>query len=456
MNPMSAFRKEKGAALVVGIVLLVVSTILALVAMQSSTFQERMASNQYNKTVSLMAAEFGAGALIQEILAAGYDASQGLAQWQGAVIGSEGTPVSAGAEGGFYWVQLLNHIGTPEPEDPLRLAVHGVSRNEAGGPNLGRTQLNLEVDVFPLGPPGPSDDAAINFIQPLSVYRAPNSNAYTITGAQEDGETTGPAIGVSSDTDRDFLNDELGPDGVDRLHNYDGGIVSKDFGDFWNNQISDSEDGTQLYSSTLGNTQTALQKFVNLACSEAGARCGPSVAANTTGRGKNKAAAMVPKITVVRGDALVDFGGGSVGAGLLIVEGDLYMNGNPSWDGMIITLGGTIDVSGGGNGVFNGSIYSLNTDTSTTPWERNDGEGEGITWITRGGGKAAYNHSCALVEQALGLLEDADYGGGDEIPQNALNARAIFGDNHGCGPGGGTGSSPGGVEYVFRWVEVQN
>ena len=454
MQRISVFQKEKGAALVVGIVLLVVSTLLALVATQSSTFQERMASNQYNKAISLMAAEYGAGALLEEVTSAGYDPSQGLAQWQGAAMGSEGSPVGAGTGGGFYWVELLSHIDTPNAGDPLRLAVHGVSRNEAGGANLGRTRLNLEIDVLTFPPGGgESDDAAINFIQPITEYRAPNSNSYTVTGAQEDGQTAGPAIGVSTNTDRDALIAALGPDGVDRLDNYDGGIVSKDFGDFWNNQIYDA-DGNQLYSSTtLGSTQTALQKFVNLACSEAGARCGPSVAANTTGRGKDKAAASVPKITVVRGDALVDFGGGAVGAGLLIVEGDLYMNGNPSWDGIIITLGGTIDVSGGGNGVFNGTIYSLNMNTTTDPWTIGN---DGVNWTTRGGGTAAYNHNCALVETALDLLASPTYDPDDGLPSNA---RAIFGDNHGCGPAGagpGTGADDPRTEYVFRWIEVEN
>lgn len=445
-------RKEKGAALVVGIVLLVVSTLLALVAIQSSTFQERMASNQYNKTISLMAAEFGAGALIEEITAAGYDPSDGLAQWEADVVGSEGSPASAGAEGGFYWVELLSHIDIPDPGDPLRLAVHGVSRNEAGGPNLGRTQLHLEVDVLTIPPGGgESDDAALNFIHDLEEYRAPNSNSFTVTGAQEDGATAGPAIGVNSDSDRDALIEALGPDGVDRLHNYDGGIVSKDYGPFWNNLRSNSE-GNYLFSGGDTSDKGALQQFVDLVCEEVGsARCGTSVPDDTTGRGsKGKAAANVPKITVVRGDALVDFGGGIEGAGLLIVEGDLYMNGNPSWDGIIITLGGTIDVSGGGNGVFNGTIYSLDMDTAGPLWEPKN---EGINWITRGGGNAAYNHNCDMVEMALDLLGPATYDD-DGLP---ISARAVFGDNHGCGPAGqgpGTGEDDPRTEYVFQWVEV--
>jgi hypothetical protein len=158
--------------------------------------------------------------------------------------------------------------------------------------------------------------------------------------------------------------------------------------------------GTNCTAITLGSTQTALQKFVNLACSEAGARCSQSVAANTTGRGKNKAAAMVPKITVVRGDALVDFGGGAVGAGLLIVEGDLYMNGNPSWDGIIITLGG--DHRCVRRWKWRLQWNDLLAEHGYVHRPMDNRQRRDQLGSTRGGGTAAYNHNCSLVERHWG------------------------------------------------------
>ncbi len=60
-----------------------------------------------------------------------------------------------------------------------------------------------------------------------------------------------------------------------------------------------------------------------------------------------------PKFTLVNGNATLDGG-----AGLLIVTGNLTMNGNPSFNGIILVLGeGTINRDGGGNGNILGSIY---------------------------------------------------------------------------------------------------
>jgi hypothetical protein len=60
-----------------------------------------------------------------------------------------------------------------------------------------------------------------------------------------------------------------------------------------------------------------------------------------------------PKFTFVNGNATLDGG-----AGLMIVTGNLIMNGNPTFKGIILVLGeGTINRDGGGNGNVLGSIY---------------------------------------------------------------------------------------------------
>jgi hypothetical protein len=60
-----------------------------------------------------------------------------------------------------------------------------------------------------------------------------------------------------------------------------------------------------------------------------------------------------PEFTFVNGNATLD--GGS---GLLIVTGNLIMNGNPTFHGIVLVVGeGTINRDGGGNGNVLGSIY---------------------------------------------------------------------------------------------------
>ena len=60
-----------------------------------------------------------------------------------------------------------------------------------------------------------------------------------------------------------------------------------------------------------------------------------------------------PAFTFVNGNATLDGG-----AGLMIVTGNLVLNGNPSFNGVILVLGeGTVNRDGGGNGNIYGSIY---------------------------------------------------------------------------------------------------
>lgn len=60
-----------------------------------------------------------------------------------------------------------------------------------------------------------------------------------------------------------------------------------------------------------------------------------------------------PQFTFVNGNATLDGG-----AGLMIVTGNLVLNGNPSFNGVILVLGeGTVNRDGGGNGNIYGSIY---------------------------------------------------------------------------------------------------
>lgn len=59
-----------------------------------------------------------------------------------------------------------------------------------------------------------------------------------------------------------------------------------------------------------------------------------------------------PLFTFVDGDCTLDGGGG-----LLIITGRLIMNGNPSFDGLILVMGaGTVVRQGAGNGTFSGAM----------------------------------------------------------------------------------------------------
>ena len=73
---------QRGAALLIGLLLLLVATLVAVAAMQGSQFQERMASNHYNKAISFHAAEVGATRFIEAINQNGPMSGNQIEQWR--------------------------------------------------------------------------------------------------------------------------------------------------------------------------------------------------------------------------------------------------------------------------------------------------------------------------------------------------------------------------------------
>ena len=110
-----------------------------------------------------------------------------------------------------------------------------------------------------------------------------------------------------------------------------------------------------------------------------------------------------PAVTFVNGNCTLDGG-----AGLLIVTGNLIMNGNPSFNGIILVLGeGTINRDGGGNGNILGSIYVAKFARSWPSSE--NGQSHPFlapTFHTDGGGNADLRYDSDWVQKAKNALGD--------------------------------------------------
>ena len=107
----------------------------------------------------------------------------------------------------------------------------------------------------------------------------------------------------------------------------------------------------------------------------------------------NSGSASSPVFTFVDGDCDLDGG-----AGLLIVTGNLEMNGNPSFDGVILVLGeGSINRNGGGNGNIYGSITVAKFDVNGT------GGFLAPSFTTNGGGNATIQYDSEAVRRALNM-----------------------------------------------------
>lgn len=113
-------------------------------------------------------------------------------------------------------------------------------------------------------------------------------------------------------------------------------------------------------------------------------------AANTTPTG----------MTFVDGDCELD--GGS---GMLVVTGTLHMNGNPSFDGVILVLGeGKVERDGGGNGSVYGAMVVAAFDPNGT------GGFTAPTFTTNGGGNSTLQYDSLAVSRAMGAVGAASGG----------------------------------------------
>jgi hypothetical protein len=105
----------------------------------------------------------------------------------------------------------------------------------------------------------------------------------------------------------------------------------------------------------------------------------------------NAGSAATPAFTFVDGDCSLDGG-----AGLLIVTGNLVMNGNPSFNGLILVLGaGTVNRDGGGDGNIYGAM-TVARFNSVGP-----GGFLGPTFNTNGGGTSTMQYDSDAVRKAL-------------------------------------------------------
>lgn len=100
-----------------------------------------------------------------------------------------------------------------------------------------------------------------------------------------------------------------------------------------------------------------------------------------------------PVFTFVDGDCTLDGG-----AGLLIVTGNLEMNGNPNFNGLILVLGdGSVNRDGGGNGNIFGAIAVARFDKSGS------GGFLGPTFNTNGGGNSTVQNDSDARRKAENL-----------------------------------------------------
>jgi hypothetical protein len=195
---------------------------------------------------------------------------------------------------------------------------------------------------------------AITLAGPSPAFISPNSNNFTVNGNDAAGTISAdpagctgtspakPAIGVWDSTSQASVISALG-----KPVNYTGAGGSP--GPPPVPAVENVYAALGGAAVTPANLNSFVQNLQSYATSPVLTGTVTSLPATTTS-----------SVTYVNGD--VNMSGNFTGYGVLVVTGDLTFGGNFTWNGIVLVIGkGVVTHNGGGNGVFNGSIYVAQT-----------------------------------------------------------------------------------------------
>lgn len=408
--------KQTGTALVFSLMLLIILTLLGISSMNNTLMQERMAANARMQTEVFEAASAGVTSSVRFVTndsnwPADHDQCGqfgdssidteflwGPTEWK--TVSDPESDITL--EQRMYCLQ-----DSAEPETfKSQLFVLSRGSFEADGGIQTSREIEVRIGRRQLGGVSPG---ALDFNE-LTLANVPTSGSLVVEG--EAAGDCGPAVLTDSPEARDLFIGNLSKNEkkeTKKLKNYAGGIEAGPSGDPWDDPAAlqtfitdirdalpenlDSENPTGGYRHE-GDFTGRQGKIGDSGSGEFGTPGDLDEFGNfIPGTG-------APKLTYFGGD--VEFSGNFEGAGLLIVEGNLSWSGTPSFDGMIVVLGGSVNVGGGGKGGnFSGSLYVNNLDLESETPEFGD---VSIDW--RGGGNETFRAQCsALVDFADRLLD---------------------------------------------------
>lgn len=348
-------KKQSGAALIVGLILMLVASIVAMSSMRGSTLQERMTANLNNEATAFMAAEAGATAAFT-LLEAGL--------WQVGSLSDQGVT----DDGGTYAYTIEFGFGG----DP------NVARVLARGERTGTgARAELEAlysrsysfaETITTSESVPSDApqelqisgagiAAFSCFGPQCVTKLQGSP--TINGYDHPVPVnffcTGAGCKTSPDMSKPGTKGVYMPDGgslnskkADAVKGSPPSKLSRDT-DFGNDADSEKYHYAEFWSNfvnTLLGRIPASEYSGSVSTGDLGTR-------------------HAPKATVLKQGAKVN--GNVAGAGVLIVEAGATFNGTMHFEGLVILMPGAN--FGTGNASFYGAVVALSDDGGTVDYD---------------------------------------------------------------------------------------
>jgi Tfp pilus assembly protein PilX len=358
---------QSGAALIVGLVLLVIMMVSGIAAMRGTALNEKATSNQRNKTISLMAAETGINQFYQWFASATSSTFPVTAPARNAWQTGQTYPIPTTATGalnanvgsgsfGYFWVDPASVAWDTAAETvSMTVTGHALSATTSGAiVSTSQIDVTMKRPGLALIPSMPAAPLAV--VGDVSSFNAASSNNFSISSG------SGPAIATTSAASTSTITSAIPGN---RANNYTG--VNTDGTACANPCVQ-----TLGFGSTWGDA-SALESLIR------------SLTGNLTGSGMPTGVAFYSGNTTFSPSA----NSLSNSTPVTIVTGNVSFSGNPAdYTGLLIVLGGSVSVSGGGNFNINGGLFLANVNTSASPWTF----GATTSGVTGGGGMSiTYN-----------------------------------------------------------------
>ncbi|WP_180978276.1 PilX N-terminal domain-containing pilus assembly protein [Halomonas urumqiensis] len=384
---MSSRGDQRGAALVVTLVLLVVALMLGLSSFQSARLEESMAGNQRASVQALLAAEYGASKAWLE-----FDPSS--------LSSEEGVLVSDDRDNVYYSWSVT-------PDGYGKYLFNSVGEVMAGSDLISQRVISY-LGILSIGPGGTivaanndddCEEGSVEFVPPSSNMEVTgeeevngNIKAAVQVGCGIIAENIASSIIPKNGEFDDYVMHDTGDDtytcldggGNNRLCNYYGGIQGGIDLDILKN-------ADMLAQFVYGIRDNYSESIVNSIPS--------SVPEGSITYVKSADDADGNRETFSRS-------GNFTGSGILIVDGNVDFGGVPGFEGLVIVLGDYV-VSGGGGGEFKGSVVSAPIVDSAC-WDA--GAATGCEFDDKkieigGGGSSSYSYDPLAILNAFELID---------------------------------------------------
>lgn len=396
---------ERGAALIVAMMVLAFLTILGGSLLTTSTLDVRIGDNYRTNTQLLYLTEAALDQARETIRASANTASQQLATAAGAdaALVNSISPDTLIASND---VPVLNNANYLDATGRLIGRAYVYLRNDARDGRTNLADTNRVVNLFAIGIIGnarkaiesdikrgefPPIPAALTLDGPIGTFNPANSNPHFVNGNDQAGAAPNVnGIGVISGGDDATVTAAIP---ANRLDHYLGAGYNPG-----PPPVPDVQNVSGVLHPSL-TTVSGLEEIVDSIAGSANTAYNPAF--GTAQAIGNVGTVANPQVVVVNGDASMT--GNTTGYGILLVRGNLTLSGNFAWNGLMLVIGqGSIDWSGGGNGQMNGGIFIARTRANDRSAVNLLGTQLGARGavsinISGGGGNGIYYNSTAIA-----------------------------------------------------------